>query len=296
MSMEVDATGAAGGATATATTTATTTDDPRLVIDTIALTASTAPSESSRLSACSELRYRCASSSSSSLDASLRMLDRITSNLSWWDREGERSEDVRLERCRVLSAALEQARKALGSAPPLPAAPPPLPSFPPDLSQRVARCLALSLSDGFHEVALEACEGARLLSEAVLVAEANSLPARERALALDSVASSSFASSSSTPLLAADLLAEAMARAAASHRRSAVREAGARALGSLSPVASRSGGALEEGGSRRSRRSLPRTLSRGSGPRPSLPPGLLWGLTGRRIGLPGGRFPCWRWR
>ena len=249
VSMEVDATGAGGATTGT-----TAADDPRLTIDAFALAASSAPSESSRLAACSGLAARWVPSDP------LAVLDRITSSAHsrWWEDRNERSEDVRLERCRVVSAALlllqgkgaenGSRKEARSAAPPLPPAPgPPLPSLPPppDLSQRAARCLALSLRDDFHEVALAACEGARLLA-GLLVAEASSLSARERALALDSVASSApFPSRPSRPLpLPADLLVGVLARVAASHRRSAVREAGADALGALCPVASRSGGAL----------------------------------------------------
>ena len=179
VSMEVDATGA-GGATTTTTTANDRDDDPHL-IDAVARAASSAPSESLRLAACSELAARCAP-----LDPR-RVLDRVTFDLDWWDHK-ERSEDVRLERCRLLSAALlvltlaekgktdDIQRKA--SAPPSSSSPPlPLPAAD-LLSGRVARCLALSLRDGFHEVALAACEGAQLLS-ALLVAEAGSLPARE---------------------------------------------------------------------------------------------------------------------
>ena len=169
-------------------------------------------------------------------------------------RNSERSEDVRLARCRALSAALlaKKVEEEEGKArsPSLSAAPPPSPPLPPDLSQRLARCLALSLHDDFHEVVLAACEGATALS-GLLVAEALSFSARERALALDAVASSSSSPSLSPSLhlpLPADLLVDALARAAASHRRSAVREAAASALGALAPVASRSSGAIEEKG------------------------------------------------
>ena len=160
VSMEVDATGA-GGATTTTTTANDRDDDPHL-IDAVARAASSAPSESLRLAACSELAARCAP-----LDPR-RVLDRVTFDLDWWDHK-ERSEDVRLERCRLLSAALlvltlaekgktdDIQRKA--SAPPSSSSPPlPLPAAD-LLSGRVARCLALSLRDGFHEVALAACAG-----------------------------------------------------------------------------------------------------------------------------------------
>ena len=228
--MEVDATGA-GGATTTTTTANDRDDDPHL-IDAVARAASSAPSESLRLAACSELAARCAP-----LDPR-RVLDRVTFDLDWWDHK-ERSEDVRLERCRLLSAALlvltlaekgktdDIQRKA--SAPPSSSSPPlPLPAAD-LLSGRVARCLALSLRDGFHEVALAACAGAQLFA-GLLAAEASRLflSARDRALALDSVAVSSSSSSSSPSLpLPADLLVDALARVAASHRRHAEREAAA---------------------------------------------------------------------
>ena len=249
VSMEVDATGAAGGTSATANNDDDDDDDDALVssIDAIARAASSATSESSRLAACSELAARCASSAVEPIE----VLTKITSNLQWWDLSNsnnrERSEEVRLERCRALSAALLLLAKRNSSSSPLPPSSSSSPPLPPDLAQRVAQALALSLLDGFYEVVLAACRGARLLA-ALLVAEAASFSARERALVLDSVASSSSSNSSSSLPLPADLLVETLARATASHRRSAVREAGAHALGSLSPVVTRSSGILQEKG------------------------------------------------